>query len=154
MSGINVKRWLAGGAIAGIVFFILEGVLSMLTVERMTQALQEHGMSMNMDDPMLLLWALVLSLLAGLALVFFYAAARPRFGPGARTAVIVAVAFFCGSYLLGLIGYHMIGLYPDQLLVIWGVQGLIEMIVASVIGAWIYREEAVGAGVGGATAAR
>ncbi|MGH8284879.1 MAG: hypothetical protein ACRETT_03835 [Steroidobacteraceae bacterium] len=154
MSGINVKRWLAGGAIAGIVFFILEGVLSMLTVERMTQALQEHGMSMNMDDPVLMLWALVLSLLAGLALVFFYAAARPRFGPGVRTAVIVAVALFCGSYLPGLIGYHMIGLYPDQLLVIWGVQGLIAMIVASVIGAWIYREEAVRTGVGGATAAR
>jgi len=77
---------------------------------------------------------------AGLVAVFFYAAARPRFGPGVRTAVIVGFALYCGSYLLVLIGYHMIGLYPDDLLLIWAVQGLVETILATLAGAWLYRE--------------
>lgn len=51
--------------------------------------------------------------------MFLYAAARPRFGAGPKTAVIVAVAMWAGGYLLSLVGYHMLGLYP---------------------GGWIYRE--------------
>ncbi|HKZ73326.1 MAG TPA: hypothetical protein VJ011_04635 [Steroidobacteraceae bacterium] len=150
MGGINVNRWLAGGVAAGIVFFVLEALLGMLTVDRMTTALAQHNLAMDMRDPTLLAWAALMSLIVGLVLVFFYAAARTRFGPGVRTAVIVAVALSCGSYLIALIGYHMIGLYPDGLLLIWGVQGLVETIVASIVGAWVYREGAVKTSVPGA----
>jgi drug/metabolite transporter (DMT)-like permease len=140
MGGINVKRWFAGGVVAGVVFFVLEGLLTIPTMDRMDAALKEHGLVLNTDDPIVLLWALVLSVIMGLVLVFFYAAARTRFGPGVRTAAIVGVVLFCSSYLLNLIGYHLIGLYPDDLLLIWSVQGLVEMIVASIAGAWVYRE--------------
>ena len=37
-------------------------------------------------------------------------------------------------------GYQMIGLYPSSMLVMWGSIGLIEMIVATLAGGWIYRE--------------
>jgi hypothetical protein len=80
------------------------------------------------------------SLIVGFALVFFYAAARPRFGPGPKTAVIVAVALWVGGYLLNLLGYRMIGLFPAGMLVLWGAIGLVEMILAGILGAWIYRE--------------
>ncbi len=89
----------------------------------------------------IMLLTVVVSLLVGLTLVFFYAAARPRFGPGAKTAIIVAVALWFGGSLINLIGYGMIGLYPMGMLAIWGVQGLVEMVVASLVGGWIYREE-------------
>jgi hypothetical protein len=154
MGGINVKRWLVGGGVAGLIFFVLEGLLSMLTMEPMMQALAAHGLSLNMQDPMLLATALAVSLLTGLTLIFFYAAARTRFGPGVRTAAIVAVVFFCGSFLPTILGYRMIGLYPDDLLAIWGVQGLVEMIIASIAGAWLYREDTVRSGVSGAPVTR
>jgi hypothetical protein len=34
----------------------------------------------------------------------------------------------------------VLGLYPDDLLVKWGVQGLVEMVIAGVAGAWVYKE--------------
>jgi hypothetical protein len=82
-----------------------------------------------------------ISLLVGLTLVFFYAAARPRFGPGPKTAIIVAVVLWFGGYLINIVGYGMVGLYPTSMLAIWAVQGLVEMVIAALVGGWIYREE-------------
>jgi hypothetical protein len=54
--------------------------------------------------------------------------------------VIAAVALWSGGYLLSLIGYGMIGMYPDSMLTIWGAVGLVEMIIAAIAGGWIYKE--------------
>ncbi len=140
MGKINVGRWLAGGIVAGVIVWLLEGVGAMLYMDDMEAALQAHDLAMELSVGVMLL-TVVVSLLVGLTLVFFYAAARPRFGPGAKTAVIVAVALWFSGLLINLIGYGMIGLYPMGMLTIWGVQGLVEMVVASLVGGWIYREE-------------
>ncbi len=139
MGGINVNRWLAGGVVAGIVMWLIEGVSSMLYMEEMQTALDSLGVSMEMTAGT---WAMtvLMSLLTGLVLVFFYAAARPRFGPGPKTAIIVAVALFVGGMLVTLMGYGMMGLYPTRLLLIWGCIGFVEMILVSLAGAWVYRE--------------
>jgi hypothetical protein len=79
--------------------------------------------------------------------VFFYAAARPRLGPGPKTATTVAVALWFASYLVSLLGYQMIGLYPKSMLALWGLVGLIELIAAAMVGGWIYREAEASAGV-------
>jgi len=139
MAGINTRRWLAGGVVAGIVMWLIEGGASLLYMEDMEAALEAHGLSMEMTGGV---WALTIlvSLIAGLVLVFLYAAMRPRFGPGPRTAAIAAVALWFGGYLLSLIGYGMTGMYPGSMLAIWGTVGLVEMILAAMIGGWIYRE--------------
>ena len=139
MGGINVGRWLAGGVAAGILIWVFEGVASVLYMGEVEAALAAHNLSMEMSAGVFLL-TITVSLLAGLTLVFFYAAARPRFGPGPRTAVIVAAALWFGSYLISLLGYGMLGLFPGGLLVMWAVVGLIELILASLLGGWIYRE--------------
>lgn len=66
---------------------------------------------------------------------------RPRFGAGPKTAVIVGVALWLSGYLMSLIGYQMMGLFSQSLLVTWGVVGLVEVVLASILGAWIYRED-------------
>lgn len=139
MGKINIGRWLAGGVVAGVIMWVLEGVMSLLYVEQMQAALDAAGLSVEMNAAAVFTSILV-SLLLGLLLIFLYAAVRPRFGPGPKTALIVAVALFAGGYLPSLLGYRMIGLYTDQLLLQWGIQGLVEMIVATLAGAWIYRE--------------
>ncbi|UCG84919.1 MAG: hypothetical protein JSW71_13325, partial [Gemmatimonadota bacterium] len=98
MSGINVGRWLAGGIVAGIVVWVIEGVASFAYMGDMRSALEAHGMTMEMSAAAWVL-SVVISLIVGLTLIFFYAAARPRFGPGPKTAVIVAVALWFGGYL-------------------------------------------------------
>ncbi|MEE8137908.1 MAG: hypothetical protein V3T81_03410 [Thermoanaerobaculia bacterium] len=139
MGTINVGRWVMGGVVAGILIWIIEALASALYMEQMQAAMEAHGLSMEMSAGVWVL-SVVVSLLAGLVLVFFYVAARPRFGPGPRTAVIVAVALFVGGYLLSLVGYHMLGLFPDTMLVTWGIIGLVEWILATLAGGWIYRE--------------
>lgn len=139
MSGINVNRWLAGGVAAGALIWILEGLGSFIYMDQMEAALEAHSLSMEMSAGVMVL-TVVVSLIAGLTLIFFYAAARPRFGPGPKTAAIVAVALWFGGWLLSLIGYQMMGLYPTGLLIQWGIQGLVELILAALLGGVIYRE--------------
>jgi hypothetical protein len=139
MRGINVGRLIGGGVVAGVIMWVLEGAASALYMRDMTAAMQAHGLSMEMDAG-LVLTSIAVSLIAGLALVFFYAAMRPRFGPGPGTAIIAAVALWIGGYLLSLIGYQMLGLFPVRLLVLWGAVGLVEMILAALAGGFIYRE--------------
>lgn len=139
MSGINVGRWLAGGIAAGVVVWLLEGAASMLYMDDMEAALAAHNLSIELSAGIVVL-TIIISLIVGLTLVFFYAAARPRFGAGPKTAIIVAVALFIGSYLLSLIGYYMLGLYPVGMLTMWALVGLVELIIASLVGGWIYKE--------------
>ncbi|MFQ5745150.1 MAG: hypothetical protein ACE5HV_16445 [Acidobacteriota bacterium] len=140
MGGINVFRWILSGIVSGTLFFLIEGLASQFYHRQMEASLQRLGLSMEMSAQTML-WALLVSLIAGLSLVFFYAAARPRFGPGPRTAFIVATALFCGGYLLSLIGYHMMGMFPLRLLIHWGLVGYLETVLVTIVGAWIYREE-------------
>jgi hypothetical protein len=139
MSSINTGRWIVSGIVAGLVLWLFEGVASLLYKDDMTAALEAHGMSVETTAGIVIL-SVVVSLIAGLTLMFFYSAARPRFGPGPRTAVIVAFWLWVGGYLLSLLGYRMLGLFPGGLLATWAVVGLVEMIVAGLIGGWIYRE--------------
>ena len=139
MKGINAGRWILGGAVAGIIIWIIEGAASVLYMNDMQAALAAHGLTMEMNAGVWVI-SIAVSLIAGLTLVFFYAAVRPRFGPGPKTAVTVAAALWIGGYLLSLLGYQMLGLYPDRMLVLWGAVGLAEMIVAALVGGWLYRE--------------
>jgi hypothetical protein len=139
MSGINVVRWLAGGIAAAVVIFAVEGVSSVFYLDQMMASLADHGLGMEMSGSAMARTVMV-SLISGLVLIFFYAAARPRFGPGPRTAILVAVFLWLGGNLLSLIGYQMVGMYPTGMLVMWGIVGLVEMIIAALVGGWIYKE--------------
>lgn len=143
MGGINTGRWLAGGVVAGIIVWLFEGAASMFYMGDMEAALGAMGLSMDMTPTN---WALtaVVSLITGLALVFFYAAARPRFGPGPQTAAIVAVGLWASGLLVSVLGYQMIGMYPGRMLVTWAVIGLVEFTIAGMVGGWIYREGTAG----------
>jgi heme/copper-type cytochrome/quinol oxidase subunit 2 len=112
MGGINTGRWLLGGVVAGIVIWICEGIAA----DAMTDAPEAHNLSMDMSAGMMIM-TVVVSLLVGLTLVFFYAGVRPRFGPGPKTAAVVAAALWLGGHLVALIGYQMVDLYPTGMLV-------------------------------------
>ena len=128
-----------GGIVASLLIWILEGAASILCMNDMQPALAAHGLSMEMNAGMLLI-SVIASLITGLALIFFYAAVRPRFGPGPRTAVSVALALWLSDYLLSLLAYQMIGLFHGRMLTMWDAVGLIEMILPALAGGWIYRE--------------
>lgn len=140
MNGINVGRWILGGVVAGVITWLIEGLAGIFYRADMDAALAAHGMTMEMTSGVFV-GSIFVSLVGGLVLVYIYALARSRFGPGPGTAALAAITLWTGGYLLSLMGYGMMGLFPSRLLVTWGLVGLGEMIVAAIVGGWIYREK-------------
>lgn len=138
MAGINVGRWILGGLLAGVIFNLFEFAGSMMFREKWEAAAAAHNLPAE-GSPIYILMGFI----AGLVVVWFYAAARTRFGPGPGTAFKVAVFYWIGGYFMAMLAYCAMGLFPSSLLVPWGVVSLIETIVATIAGAWLYREEPV-----------
>ncbi|MGQ0639356.1 MAG: hypothetical protein ACT4P6_01075 [Gemmatimonadaceae bacterium] len=139
--GINLKRVVLGGVVAAIALWLLESAASSLYLNRMQSALVLHGIMLE-PSIWLTVMSVAIALLTGLTMVFMYAVARSRLGTGARTATVVACIFWLGGYVPSLLSYEMIGIYPRTMLYQWGLVGLLEMIIAAVLGAWLYREPA------------
>lgn len=144
MTQINMQRVALGALAAGAVIFVAEGILSQVYMGPMEVALEAHNLSMDVTLGGFVLAALM-SLLVGFALVWFYAAARPRFGPGPKTAALVSVVLWLGGYVPSVLGYKIMGLFTDWLLVFWALTGLVEVIVATMVGGWLYTESEPGA---------
>jgi hypothetical protein len=77
----------------------------------------------------------------GIVLIFLYAGLRPRFGAGAKTAVIAAVIIWLVG-MMGALSDVVMGLAPASLIVLAGAWSLVETVVAAVAGAWVYKESA------------
>jgi hypothetical protein len=85
------------------------------------------------------IWNL-LGFLSGIAAVWLYAAIRPRFGAGAKTAMVAGIAVWFFSRLLGAIGEMNMGLSSQRMIMTGLVWGLVEIVIATLAGAWVYKE--------------
>src|SRR5437773_1007844 len=83
----------------------------------------------------------VWAFLIGIVAVWLYAAIRPRYGAGPKTAITAALAVWCLGYLLAAVTPLALKLFPVSVMIIGLVVGLVEVIVATLVGAKIYREE-------------
>jgi hypothetical protein len=92
-------------------------------------------------DPMLLSMLMGITFVLGILAVWTYAAIRPRFGAGPKTAFIAGLAVWAMSYLYaGVYAYAGIVILPMKLTwcpVLWS---LIEVPVATMVGGWLYKE--------------
>jgi hypothetical protein len=139
MQKINWARMILGGLAAGVLLFVLEGLGGMIWAEDWKAALERIGVSMEFGPASIFL-SVALSLCFGLFAVWLYAAIRPRFGPGPATAVKAGLGAWFGGHFLTILSYGSIGIFPARLLVFWAGYGLVELILATLAGAWIYRE--------------
>ncbi len=83
---------------------------------------------------------MILGFLIGITAVLLYARARPSFDSGLKTVVLTAFALWIIGYALPSFGFSAMGLLPKRLLLIGTIVGLVEVILASVAGAWLYEE--------------
>ncbi len=129
---MNTKRILLGGLLAGLVIVIGETVRQVI----ITPAAPAIGASMPMG----------VFLLRGMSLGIFclllYAAVRPRLGPGVKTPLTVGVLVFLVGTLFPPFGLTMQAFAPARLLLETIVWNAIQLPVATVAGAWLYRESA------------
>ena len=85
-----------------------------------------------------------LRLLYGFLLVFLYAAIRPRFGAGPRTAVLAALLLWLTALLPRNLLLSEFGILTGSQLALSLAYGAGEVVVAALLGAALYRERAVG----------
>ncbi|GAC1410404.1 MAG: hypothetical protein NVSMB53_04360 [Gemmatimonadaceae bacterium] len=98
------------------------------------------GMADQMMQGTAITGCIVMDFVLGLALVWTYAAIRPRFGPGIRTAAYSALLF----WLLALIftaGYKQMGILSSELWWTFSFIGLVNFLIAAWVGARLYSEE-------------
>ena len=77
---------------------------------------------------------------AGILAVWLYAAIRPRFGAGPKTAMCAGETVWMLAVAMANAMMAFLHIYPLWLLLTVTAIGLPELLVASVVGAYIYRE--------------
>jgi hypothetical protein len=139
MGRINVGRVMLGGMLAGLVVNVSETILNVVVVaSSMEAALHERNLPPLGIQP--IIGFVVLAFLLGIATVWLYAAIRPRFGAGPGTAVIAGVAVWFFAYLYSGVGTTLMSFLPAGLMTLTLAWGLVEIVLASLAGAWVYRE--------------
>lgn len=141
MGKINAGRVVLGGLLAGIVINVFESFLNLVVLkDDWTAAMAALNKSMDMSGGAMTIY-ICWGFLIGILAVWLYAAVRPRFGAGPRTAVRTGVVMWILIYLQSVVGSAPMGLFPRRIMVIAVVVGLVEIVLATVLGAWLYKEE-------------
>ena len=145
MGKMNLGRVILGGLVAGVIIDAFEFVINAVILKQdWADAMTKIGKPVELSTNVLVLFNIV-GLVGGLAAVWFYAAIRSRFGAGVKTAVIAALAMWVVGYAMPAVGQIAIGLVPMQTMVTAIGLGIIEVIVATVAGAALYKEESADA---------
>ena len=139
MGGINFGRVVLGGLLAGLVIDASEYVLNGVVLGQDMDAAMRRLNLPTVGGSAIAVF-LVLGFALGIAGIWFYAAIRPRFGAGVRTALCAGSAVWFFAYLYPNIGLVVLGFFPGRLITIATVWGLVELLVAAVAGAWFYKE--------------
>ena len=139
MGRVNMKRVVLGGIVAALVVNVFEGVFGFLMKDEWEAALRNLGVELTPGPAVFLpiLWSIVVGVLA----VWLYAAIRPRYGPGPKTAIRAALAVWAFSTVTFAIAMGSLGIFPTKLVALMTVWSLFEVIVAMLVGARIYRED-------------
>ncbi len=140
MGKINWSRVVLGGLLAGVVLniidYIIYGVWLAGDFAAMLQAQGKPASAMSGLIPLFI----VLDFVYGIGLLWVYAAIRPRFGAGPKTAVIAGLAVWFFVALLHAIGEAPMGIMPQRIYTMGTIAALIEFPLAGAIGAYVYKE--------------
>lgn len=139
---MNTGRVIGGGLLAGAVMnfvdFLVNGVwLNARWVAEAT-ALNARLVDPAVSNASMIGW-IVSDFLFGILIVWSYAAMRPRFGPGAATAVKAALLVWGVSHI-AYFSFAFLDLYSAGLMALVSAGGLVAALAGGYAGCSIYRE--------------
>jgi uncharacterized membrane protein len=138
---INTGRVIQGGLLAGLVINIISILNNGMVLAPKYMADRQAGrFLLEPRFPFYPAWMIAMFLL-GLELVWLYAAVRPRFGPGPRTALTVGIVVGVLSALPDNLANAAWGLSGRYLPFMWAVERVVACSLGALVGAWWYREE-------------
>lgn len=144
MCKINAARVLLGGLVAGLVINLSEwlwnGVVFAQDLEEAMKASLKNPVNMGGSFvAIMVLWGFLIGVLS----IWVYAAVRPRFGAGPKTAVRTALMLWLLVYVQVTISFAPMGLLPARILLLGLPISLVEILVATLAGAYVYKEESI-----------
>jgi hypothetical protein len=139
MGTINTGKVIVGGLVAGLVINVSEFVLNMHVLGKEMEAMMARMNLPPMGGSAYAVFT-VLGFALGIATIWLYAAIRPRYSPGPRTALCAGSAVWFFAYVYPSVGFVMMGAYPMGAMAIGLAWGLAELLIASVAGAALYNE--------------
>jgi hypothetical protein len=147
MAKINLGRVILGGIVAGIVADILDYFVDGLWLApRWANGLKalNHPAAFSLRQ---IACFEVIGIVGGIVAIWLYAAMRPRFGPGVKTAVYTGVAVWVLTALLPNVGLmYVTHLFGRGLTLYTTLGALVEIVVGTIAGAALYKEADVAVG--------
>ena len=138
MGKINWGRVVLGGLLAGLVLNVWDALVNGVLLKNDWNAAM-HALGKGDMGGSMIAWFVVCDFLVGIFLVWLYAAIRPRYGAGPKTAAAAGIALWLLTVAFQIAQAGM-GLFPHRLIVITTVAALGGFLVAGQAGAWQYRE--------------
>jgi predicted anti-sigma-YlaC factor YlaD len=141
MGKINVGRVILGGIVAGIVSDILGYLVDgVLLAQRWAGEMSDLGRQDFSTNQ--IIGFNLLGLASGIALIWVYAAIRPRFGAGAMTAIYAGLAVWFIGVLIPNTGFMVVAhIFGKHLALYTTSGGLVETLAGALAGAALYKEE-------------
>jgi hypothetical protein len=141
MGRINIGRLILGGLVAGLVSdalaYLVDGVI---LSERWADSMAFLGHSQFSTTQWV--WFNLAGLLGGLIAVWIYVGIRPRFGAGPLTAVYAGIAvWILTSAIPNFEFMWVLRLFDHHLTIFTTLGALAEIVVGTVLGAALYRED-------------
>ncbi|HET6616588.1 MAG TPA: hypothetical protein VFH69_02125 [Gemmatimonadota bacterium] len=139
MNPINWGRVILGGLVTGVVLNVGEWALhEVVMAERLEAAVAEMGMEPPSGSDIGIFVAMTFVL--GILLIWLYAAIRPRYGPGPKAAICAALFVWTLLYAFWYLYNIAWEIFPRDMVTISTVWGFFELPIATLVGAWLYRE--------------
>ncbi|MHB1937779.1 MAG: hypothetical protein ACYCOR_14490 [Acidobacteriaceae bacterium] len=142
MGKINIGRVILGGIVAGIVLdvlgYLVDGVL---LAPRWADGMKALGHA-NFSSSAVIGFN-VLGIVTGIVTIWIYAAIRPRFGAGVKTAICAGLAVWVVGALVPNASFMCVsGLFSHHLMAYTTLGAVVELVVSAIAGAALYKEPA------------
>lgn len=140
---INTGKVVVGGLVAGLVMnvagFLIQG---MLLGPRMMDEMVAAAPTLagKGEDAMTMTMRVISQFIVGILLVWLYAAMRPRFGPGPKTAMYAAFVIWLCGFLFYLDWLYM-GMMTVATYAMMSVAMIVTLAIAAWLGGMLYKEE-------------
>jgi hypothetical protein len=136
---MNFGRAILGGLVAGVVLNIGEWLLNgVIFAKQMSDYMTEHKFPQPTGSSIGV--AMAMTFVLGVVMIVGYAAIRPRFGAGPKTAIIAALFAWFGVVVYPNVIGAAFGFIPTNVLLILLGWEIVEYIIAAIAGAWLYKE--------------
>ena len=139
---INLRRVIPGGLVAGGVIIICNILAQFVLADRVKQEMNSwipgsvDRMSIGVG---VIAASLMMKFVIGIILIWVYAAIRPRFSPGPRTAAYVAIAVWILAAVF-FSDFPLMGMMSVTSYILLETLQLFTFLIASLVGAKMYSE--------------